>query len=79
MLSDPKVYTSEYVVIGVLLNFDGTNTAMYIEKYFRKSAPRLWNKLPNQIKLAGSKIIFCKVHKTHLSAYLKYIKLGIYI
>jgi len=40
--------------------------AVYEERSFRASTPRLWNELPNHIKLAASKHIFCKVLKTHL-------------
>ena len=39
---------------------------MYGDKYFPVSALRLWNKLPNRIKLAGSQEICCKALKTHL-------------
>jgi len=68
-LSDPiKMYTSENAPVYVLFTFEGTkcHTVMYGEKSFRASAPRLWNELSNQIKLAASKDIFCKVLKTHL-------------
>ena len=49
-----------------LLRVPRSHTAMYGERSFRASAPRLWNELPNHIKLAASKDIFCKVLKTHL-------------
>ena len=42
------------------------HTSMYGENSFRVLAPRLWIKLPNHIKLATSKYIFCKTLKTHL-------------
>ena len=44
------------------------------QQSFRAPAPRLSNKLTNQIKLAASKEIFRKVLKIHLFklAYLKY-------
>ena len=34
-----------------------SHTAMYGERSFRASAPRLWNELPNHIKLAASRHI----------------------
>ena len=42
------------------------HTAMYRERSFRASGPRLWNELTDHIKLTASKDIFCKVLKTHL-------------
>jgi len=66
--SDMKIYNSENVLFWVLFTFVGTksHTAMYREKSFRVSALRLWNELPDHIKLAASRDIFCKVLKTHL-------------
>jgi len=57
-----------------LLRVPKRHTAVYGEKSFRASALRLWNELPNHIKFAESKDIFCKVLKTHLFklAYLYY-------
>ena len=49
-----------------LLRVPKSHTAIYGEKFFRASAPRLWNELPNHIKLAANKDTFCKVLKTHL-------------
>ena len=40
-----------------------SHTTMYGERSFRTSTPRLRNELPNHIKLATSKDIFCKVLK----------------
>jgi len=49
-----------------LLRVPRSHTALYGERSFRASAPRLWNKLPKHIKLAANKDIFCKVLKTLL-------------
>ena len=56
----------------LLLKVPESHTAMYVEKSFRASVPRLWNKLPNHIKLVTSKYIFCKVLKPNflILAYL---------
>jgi len=35
-----------------------SHKAMYGKKSFLASTPRLWNKMPNNIKLAASKEIF---------------------
>jgi len=48
---------------------------MYEDKSFRASSTKYWNALPNIIKLAASKEIFCKVLKIlflifHKSTYL---------
>ena len=47
-----------------LLRVQKSHTGMYGDKSFQASALRLSDKLPNHIKLAGSKEIFCKVLKT---------------
>jgi len=49
-----------------LLRVQQSRESMRGKKSFRASAPRLWNELPNRIKLATSKDIFCTVLKTHL-------------
>jgi len=49
-----------------LLRIPRSNTVMYGERSFQASAPRMWNELPNPIKLAASKDIFYKTLKTHL-------------
>jgi len=49
-----------------LLMVPRSHTAIYGERSFRASAPRLWNELPRHMKLAANKDIFCKVLKTHL-------------
>ena len=56
--SDRKIYTSENTPIWFLFTFEGT-----------KKAYRLLNELPNHIKHAASKDIFCKVLKTHNSCF----------
>jgi len=62
------IYASENPPIWVLFTLEGTksHTAMYGERSFRTSSPRLWNELLNQIKLPANKTIFHKVLKTHL-------------
>ena len=79
------VYLSDliekYILVGMLrsesyslLRVPRSHTEMYRKRPFRASAPRLWNELPNNIKHATNKDIFCKVLKTHLFklAYLEY-------
>ena len=45
---------------------------MYGEKSFWASAPRLWNELPDHIKLTANKDIFCKVLETHLAYFYNF-------
>ena len=47
-----------------LLRVPRSHTGMYGGRSVRATAPRLGNELPNHIKLAASKDIFCKVLKT---------------
>ena len=49
-----------------LLRVTRSHTAMYRKKSFRASTHRLWNELPNHIKLTATRDIFCKLLKTHL-------------
>ena len=44
-----------------------SQTAMYGERSFRVSAPRLWNKLPNHIKLEPIDIILRFLKHTYLN------------
>ena len=63
--SDMKIYISENAPIWVLFTFEGTKKAKQ-QCTERNSAPWLWNKLPNHIKVVAIKDIFDKVSKIHL-------------
>ena len=62
--SEQNVYISE--TCRVFKVPKATQQLMYREKSFWASAPRLWNKFPNNVKFMASKEIFCKVLKTYL-------------
>ena len=46
-----------------LLRVPRSHTTMYGERSFRASTPRMWDELPNHIKLAASKDIFARFLK----------------
>ena len=49
-----------------LLGLYRTNTVTHRMISFSYSSPRLWNRLPEEIKWAASQQASCKVLKTHL-------------